>query len=177
MAFDDPAPPTGLDAERLDQFGADSTLIINPEELARQAGGDNTAPVVNAGADQTITLPATATLNGTAVDDGLPTSSALTYAWTKQSGPGTATFGSASSASTTVAFSAVGTYILRLTVSDGALGRSDEVTVTVSATGSGGGTGSTSGGGGGGCGLGAGLGLLLPAGLLLLRRRRLTNGG
>ena len=32
----------------------------------------NRAPVANAGADQTITLPATASLTGTATDDGLP---------------------------------------------------------------------------------------------------------
>src|SRR5262249_38551662 len=32
----------------------------------------NVAPVVNAGTDQTITLPATASLSGIASDDGLP---------------------------------------------------------------------------------------------------------
>ena len=42
-----------------------------------------------AGGNQTITLPATATLNGSATDDGLPNPpGALTYAWTMVSGPG-----------------------------------------------------------------------------------------
>ena len=38
-----------------------------------QRRGANQAPVVNAGADQTITLPATASLSGTVTDDGKPT--------------------------------------------------------------------------------------------------------
>ena len=34
----------------------------------------NKAPVVNAGPDQTITLPGSATLSGSATDDGIPNS-------------------------------------------------------------------------------------------------------
>ena len=34
----------------------------------------NQAPVVSAGADQTVTLPDSATLDGTVTDDGLPVS-------------------------------------------------------------------------------------------------------
>ena len=41
----------------------------------------NKAPVVNAGQDQTITLPAKAALTAAATDDGLP-NGALTYRWT-----------------------------------------------------------------------------------------------
>ena len=52
--------------------------------------------MVNAGADQTITLPATAALAGTASDDGLPTPpGTVTTTWSKLSGPGTVTFGKA----------------------------------------------------------------------------------
>ncbi|HKQ04260.1 MAG TPA: LamG-like jellyroll fold domain-containing protein, partial [Blastocatellia bacterium] len=91
----------------------------------------NQPPVVNAGADQTITLPATASLQGTASDDGLPAGSTLTVTWSKVSGPGTVTFGNAAQASTTASFAAAGTYILRLTASDGALTSSDDVRVTV----------------------------------------------
>ena len=92
----------------------------------------NSAPLVNAGADQTITLPNLATLSGTASDDGLPNPpAALTYAWSTVSGPGTVTFGSASSLATTAGFSSAGTYTLRLTVSDSALSSSDDVVVTV----------------------------------------------
>ncbi|WP_041584612.1 Ig-like domain-containing protein [Syntrophus aciditrophicus] len=97
---------------------------------------DNLAPVVNAGADQTITFPGSAALAGTASDDGLPSPPAtLTYSWSKVSGPGTVTFGSASSLATTASFSAAGTYTLRLTVSDSALSSSDDIVVTVNDSG------------------------------------------
>src|SRR5205807_3897338 len=54
--------------------------------------GANTAPVVNAGVNQTITLSASANLFGTATDDGLP-SGILQTTWSKFGGPGTVTFG------------------------------------------------------------------------------------
>src|SRR5262249_59457666 len=85
----------------------------------------NHAPVVSAGPDLTITLPNTATLNGTATDDGLPAGSHLTVAWSKVSGPGTVTFSSPSTAVTTASFSVDGTYVVRLSASDGDL-RSEE---------------------------------------------------
>jgi len=91
----------------------------------------NHAPAVNAGADQTITLPATTTLNGTVTDDGLPAGSTLTTTWTKVSGPGSVTFSDASAPSTTTSFSEPGDYVVRLTASDGDLSASDEVTVAV----------------------------------------------
>jgi predicted esterase len=94
-------------------------------------GPSNQAPVVNAGSDQTITLPASSvTLNGSATDaDG----SISKYAWTKVSG-GNATFGNAGAASTTVSGLTEGTYSFRLTATDnvGATG-SNDVTVTVKA--------------------------------------------
>ncbi|HEX7507829.1 MAG TPA: AGE family epimerase/isomerase, partial [Polyangia bacterium] len=92
----------------------------------------NTAPVVNAGADRTVTLPSTLPIAGTVTDDGLPTPPALTITWSKTSGPGTATFSPANATTTTVTFSVAGTYVLRLTASDGALSAYDEVQVTVS---------------------------------------------
>ncbi|MGV3519773.1 PKD domain-containing protein, partial [Luteitalea sp.] len=94
-------------------------------------GPANVAPTVNAGADQSITLPAAASLAGSATDDGLPAGSTLTYAWAQVSGPGTATFAAPTSASTSATFSAAGAYVLRLTASDGALSGTDTVTVTV----------------------------------------------
>jgi hypothetical protein len=87
--------------------------------------------VVNAGPDQTITLPSNATLDGTVTDDGLPTPPALTTTWSKVSGPGTVTFGNASAVDTTATFSVDGVYTLRLTANDGDLTTSDDVIVTV----------------------------------------------
>jgi len=103
----------------------DVTITVN-------AAPPNTAPVVNAGADATITLPSTATLNGTATDDGLPAPPGqTTKTWTKVSGPGTVTFGNANALSTSATFSAAGTYVLRLTASDSLLSSADDVTITV----------------------------------------------
>ncbi|HET7436270.1 MAG TPA: PKD domain-containing protein, partial [Thermoanaerobaculia bacterium] len=100
------------------------------DEVVITVDAQNAAPVVNAGADQTIALPNVATLSGSATDDALPRSSALTYAW---SGPARVTFGDATAASTTATFAAPGVYTLRLTVSDGALSAFDEVVITVDA--------------------------------------------
>jgi hypothetical protein len=99
--------------------------------FAITSSSTNTAPMVNAGADRSITLPSNTTLTATVSDDGQPTPPALTLSWIRVSGPGTVTFSAPASATTTASFSAAGTYVLRLTVSDGALSRTDDVTVTV----------------------------------------------
>jgi hypothetical protein len=92
----------------------------------------NSAPLVDAGPNQTITLPASATLSGSVSDDGKPNPpGAVTVTWTKGSGPGTVSFANANAVSTTATFSLVGTYILRLTASDGSLTTKDSLQVTV----------------------------------------------
>ncbi|UJS18672.1 MAG: hypothetical protein L3J17_06365 [Candidatus Jettenia sp.] len=100
----------------------------------------NQRPTVSAGQDQTVTLPANASLNGTVSDDGLPNPpGAVTTIWSKVSGPGTVTFGNANAVDTTASFSVAGTYVLRLTADDSELNASDDVTITVLDT-TGGGT-------------------------------------
>ena len=91
----------------------------------------NQAPLANAGPDQTIMAGQTANLNGAALDDGLPFGGTLTTAWTKVSGPGAVTFNTPSQPVTTATFSAMGTYVLRLSVSDSQLSANDEVSVNV----------------------------------------------
>jgi hypothetical protein len=91
----------------------------------------NQAPVVNAGSDQTITLPAGASLDATVTDDGKPTPPSITYTWSQTGGTGVATFATPSAEDTTVTFSQADTYTLRLTASDGALSGFDELIVTV----------------------------------------------
>jgi hypothetical protein len=110
----------------------DVTVTVNP------AAPVNQAPTVNAGSDQTITLPASASLSGTANDDGLPAPPAtLTTTWSRVSGPGTVTFGNANASSTSATFSVAGAYVLRLTAFDGVLTSTDDVTVTVNSAGAG----------------------------------------
>ncbi|OHA17483.1 MAG: hypothetical protein A3G52_04585 [Candidatus Taylorbacteria bacterium RIFCSPLOWO2_12_FULL_43_20] len=89
---------------------------------------NNSAPVVNSGADKNVNLPAQSVLTGSASDDGLP-GNTLTTLWSSVTGSGEATFSSPSSLFTVVNFSAPGTYILRLTANDGELSSSDDLTI------------------------------------------------
>jgi N-acetylneuraminic acid mutarotase len=107
---------------------------ISAIEVLPQGTTANQAPVVNAGADRSITTTST-TLTGTASDDGLPNPpGALTYAWSMVSGPGTVSFSAPGALSTTATFSTTGSYTLRLAASDGALITTDDVVVTVGST-------------------------------------------
>ena len=93
---------------------------------------NNQPPSVTAGPDQTITLPASATLTGSAADDGKPSPpGALTILWSVLNGPGTVTFGTATSLSTTASFSEAGIYELQLTANDSQISNSDVLTVFV----------------------------------------------
>jgi hypothetical protein len=99
------------------------TVMANPT---------NTAPVVDAGPNRTVVISASALLDGTVTDDGLPNPpSAVTVTWSVSSGPGTVTFVNANAVDTQASFNQVGTYVLRLTASDGALSAFDSMTVTV----------------------------------------------
>ena len=109
---------------------AGDSELSGSDDVRITLNGTNKAPVVNAGADQTVAHPTTVNLIGTATDDGLPIDSTLSSAWSKISGPGTVTFGNAAALQTTASFSASGTYVLRLTASDTALSASDDVTIT-----------------------------------------------
>src|SRR5882724_6468802 len=87
-------------------------------------------PAVNAGVDQTIALPNTASLSGTVNDDGA--GGAVTISWSKVTGPDTVIFGSASNQASTAIFNKAGSYTLRLTATDATgLTSSDDVVVTV----------------------------------------------
>jgi hypothetical protein len=115
---------------------SDSALSSTDDLVVTAKAPPNQAPTVNAGPDQTLTLPAAATLSGTASDDGLPNPPAtLTTTWSKVTGPGTVTFANASSRATTATFSTAGSYTLRLTASDSALSATDDIVVTVNAAG------------------------------------------
>ncbi len=92
----------------------------------------NTAPTANAGSNQTITLPNNAVLSGSTSDDGLPNPPAsISTAWGVVSGPGSVTFGNASSVNTTSSFGIDGIYVLRLTATDSVLSSSDDIQITV----------------------------------------------
>jgi len=89
--------------------------------------------VVNAGPNQTITLPVSSvTLNGTVTDNnGNPPSVPFTSSWAVVNGPGTVVFADASKPQTTATFGAVGVYVLSLTATDAQGPSSANVTITV----------------------------------------------
>ena len=93
----------------------------------------NNAPVVDAGADQTVQEGATVTLSGTAADDD---GDILTYQWSHDSTPGI-TFANPASPSTTLTVPPVDSdtaITFTLTADDGTATASDSLTVTVTAS-------------------------------------------
>jgi hypothetical protein len=119
-------------AVEVHQANAGSSDLGFDLELTGMVNFSNQPPSANAGADLTAQITDAAILNGVAGDDGLPVSPGVYNAtWSIVSGPGSVEFGDANSASTTARFSVGGTYVLRLTVTDGELSTSDETTVTV----------------------------------------------
>ncbi len=144
VAFSDPALPTAT--VTFDMAGtyvlsltADDGIVMNSANVTvtvYDPTDGNEPPVVSAGTNQTIVLPALASLTGTVSDDGLPGPGlyqnwSLTYNWSLVSGPVGVNILNSGALETPVQFSLPGTYVFQLTASDGALQDSAAVTVTV----------------------------------------------
>jgi hypothetical protein len=86
-------------------------------------------PTVDAGPAKTLNFPATdVTLFGHATD---PNNNPLTIQWTQVSGPAPATFSAPWALATTVSFTTTGSYIFRLSGSNGTSTATQDVAVTV----------------------------------------------
>jgi hypothetical protein len=111
-------------------------LVVNyaaPQAARAALVLGNLPPTVEVGPNLVAMRGKPIQLSGAITVNGKPGSVAsLTAVWTKTSGPGTITFSNDRAASTTTQFSAAGTYVLRLTVSDGVLSAFDELTILVS---------------------------------------------
>lgn len=110
------------------------TEITDKLNRINDTGTDsNTAPVANAGADQTVTVGDTVQLNGTASSDA--DNDSLTYSWAVATAPDGSVASLSDSAAATPMFSpdVAGEYVFTLTVHDGALSSSSD-SVTVIAT-------------------------------------------
>jgi len=96
-------------------------------------GPGNNPPTANAGADQTVNVGDTVTLNGSASSD--PDGDSLVYVWIFVNRPpgSTATLSGAASVSTTFIADIAGTYTVQLTVSDGEKIASASVNITAEA--------------------------------------------
>lgn len=105
----------------------DATLAVEqPPNRTPSAG--NSAPSVEASAR--LTRAAILQLNGSVSDETLPGGD-IVIEWTKLSGPGDVEFADPSVANTTATFTQAGTYLLRLTATDGELTATDDLTVVV----------------------------------------------
>jgi hypothetical protein len=134
VLVDDRFEPCGLGP---DESPHDPALDAAYENYVRtlpircDPGALNQPPVVSAGPDQEISQPqTTVTLSGAVSDDGLPAGT-LSVAWTRVSGPPGVVFSAPNSPVTSATLPAIGTYVLRLTATDGALTSTDDVGVTV----------------------------------------------
>ncbi len=134
VTFGDPASPVttasfSVSGVYVLQLSAYDGQLTGADTVAVTA---NEAPTVDAGPDQSITLPGTAALSGSGTDDGMPTPpGALSFTWHMVSGPGTVSFTSTMFPNTTASFSTAGTYVLQLDANDGAATTSDTITITV----------------------------------------------
>ncbi|MEZ5257339.1 MAG: LamG-like jellyroll fold domain-containing protein [Ilumatobacteraceae bacterium] len=108
--------------------GSDSEFEVTDEVTIDVVA--NQAPLIDAGPDRFAEYPAPTSLNGSVSDDGYPLGGSVTVSWTKISGPGIVTFSAPAAVDSDVSMSAPGTYVFRLTATDGLLSSSDDVTVT-----------------------------------------------
>lgn len=111
--------------------GSTATVTIVDDDV-------NLAPVINFTSPSAtkFNLPAGVglILEASVSDDGKPlVPGAVTKTWSKQSGPGTVTFGDIHQPTTTATFSTSGSYVLRLTADDGEFQSFVDLTITVGA--------------------------------------------
>ena len=115
-----------IEAKATDSLGASAFSL--PVEITVQP--TNVGPQVYAGADKTVHVGETNELDGIISDDGLP-NGLLLASWSRISGPGTVTFGNTNDPASTIIFNQVGTNVLKLTGTDGAITNTDTVTIIV----------------------------------------------
>ncbi len=116
----------------------DGALTSTDDVLAYVgAAGGNQPPIANAGFDQTVTLPAGATLTGSAADDGQlsPLACPTEGCWSLKSGPSSVSFGTPGAFTTTATLPSniPGVYVMRFRVTDGQYTSFDDVSVFVNA--------------------------------------------
>jgi hypothetical protein len=105
---------------------------VSAGSLGCAAGGGNTAPTANAGADQSVATGSTVNLDSSGSID--PEGDSLSYSWTFVAKPAgsSASLAGANTASPSFVADVDGTYEVKLIVNDGSVGDEDTVVVTAS---------------------------------------------
>jgi RHS repeat-associated protein len=93
--------------------------------------GSGASLSVSISAPNTIILPNSLQLSGSATDTSLPSGNTISYQWSEIGGQGTVTFANSQQASTSASFSQPGTYQLKLSVNDINGAASAQITVAV----------------------------------------------
>ena len=118
-----------------------ASLVVNDGKVSSStvavtvtASTANSAPVANAGTNQSVTTGAVVTLTGSGSTDA--NNNTLTYLWTWASKPtnSTAALSSATTASPTFTADLAGTYVANLVVNDGIVNSSNVGSVTITAS-------------------------------------------
>ena len=104
--------------------------MLDIAQRGKCRNGFNQPPLAEAGTAPALRLGEEARLIGSVPDDAF-SGNPVTVQWSKVSGPGTVTFGTPASTFSTASFTAPGSYVLRLTASDGQFSNSDTVPVEV----------------------------------------------
>lgn len=104
-------------------------IVFSTRFMVPMNSGDGPRIYVNAGNDVITTAPGTVGFGAVVCDDGLPVGSSLTYLWSIQSGPLGGVITNGTTLSPDFDFSLPGTYVLRLTVTDGSVTSYDEVVI------------------------------------------------
>ena len=110
----------------------DGTVDSAPDMVSITAGAGNTAPVADAGPDQTVFVGDTATLDGSASSD-VDIGDTLSFAWSLTSRPAgsSAALSDATAVGPTFVADVAGTYVAQLIVNDGTVDSApDTVTIT-----------------------------------------------
>ena len=110
----------------------DSKVNSTPDTVTITTTGGNTAPVANAGPDQSVQVGATVMLNGISSTDADQNS--LSYDWSFVSMPGgsAATLSNPTAAAPSILADKVGAYVVQLVVNDGTVNSAPD-TVTIAA--------------------------------------------
>lgn len=131
----DPAllvPGNNVLAVEVHQVNAGSSDVSFNLALDAMTSASNAAPIANAGPDLLANPNQPTTLQATFSDDGLPSPpGVVSFSWSQLQGPANASFDSPTSPNPRVTFPTAGRYILRFTVTDGALASSDDVAIDV----------------------------------------------